>query len=132
MKKNLPLGFLRIIALVFVLVGAAGSLHFVLEAGSSNNSVLLVFLFVSWVLAPFIALLFANVIFRRWAVITRTTLYGLTIVLTIGSLIIYSGALSLPGALPAEKFLMVPLVSWLLLAIVLPLAASLSRRSNSI
>ena len=132
MKKNLPLGFLRMIALIVVLVGAAGSLHFVLEEGSSNDSVLLVSLFVSWVLSPFIALLLANVIFRRWAVLTRTTLYGLTIVLTIGSLIIYNGALSSPGTMPALKFLTVPLVSWLLMATVIPLAASLSRRSNSI
>jgi uncharacterized membrane protein len=48
--------------------------------------------------------------------------------LTLGSLVSYSGVLSPPGTKPAFVFLVVPLISWLLMAIVIPITASLSRR----
>ena len=132
MKKNLSLSILRVMALIVVLIGAAGSLYYVLRAGRNNNSILLVSLFVSWVLSPFIAQLLANVIFRRWSVFTRGTLYCLTILLAVGSLFGYSGALTPPGTMPAFVFLMIPLISWLLMGTVIPLAASLARRKNSV
>jgi hypothetical protein len=128
MKKTPNLGFLRTVALVVLLVGAGGSLDLTLQAGRNNHSVLLRVLFACWVLSPFIALLVANLISIRWSLLTRRALYFLMLVLTLGSLACYSGALSPPGTKPAFVFLIVPLISWLLLATVLPIAASRSRK----
>jgi len=128
MKKTPNLGFLRTVALVVLLAGAGGSLDLTLQAGRNNPSVLLRVLFACWVLSPFIALLVANLISIRWSLLTRRVLYFLMLVLTLGSLFCYSGAWSPPGTKPAFVFLIVPVISWLLLAIVLWLAASQSRK----
>ena len=128
MKKILTLSHIRTMAVVVVLAGAGISLGLMLHAGRNNKSVLLILLFVVWVLSPFIALLVANVVSKRWSVLTRVTLYSLMLILTLGSLVSYSGTLSPPGTKPAFVFLVVPLISWLLLAIVIPIASSLSRR----
>jgi hypothetical protein len=127
-KKFFTISILHTIALMAVLCGAVGSLGLMLYTGRHNDSVLLLLLFATWVLSPFIALLVANVVSKRWLVLTRVTLYCLMLVITLGSLVSYSGALSPPGTKPAFVFLAVPLISWLLMAIVIPIAASLSRR----
>jgi len=131
MKKILTLSLLRTVAVVVVLAGVVGSISLVLYKGRNNDSVLLIALFVTWVLSPFIALLVANVVSKRWSNLTRMTLYSLMLVLTLGSLVSYSGALSPAGTKTAFVFLVVPLISWLLIAIVLPIAGSLSRRLAS-
>jgi hypothetical protein len=128
MKKIPALKHFRTIALIVVLAGAAGSLGLVLHTGRNNNSVLLLSLFVAWVLSPFIVLLVINAIAKRWPAFTRATHYCLMLVVAFGSLISYSGVLSPPGTKPAFVFLVVPLVSWLLMVIVIPMAALLSRR----
>lgn len=120
------LSIMQAIALIGVSGGAVVSMGLVLHAGRNNNSVLLVTLFVFWVLSPFIALLVVNVVTNSWSVITRVALYPLMIVLTLGSLISYSGV-SPPGTKPAAVFLVVPLISWLLIAIVILITRSLSR-----
>jgi len=127
-KKNLSLRLLQIISLVVLLAGAGISLGLMLHTGRSNRSVLLLILFTAWVLSPFVVLLTANVVAKRWSVLPRRALYGFMLVLTLGSLLSYSGALSPPGTKPAAVFLIVPLISWLLIAIVIPVAASWSRR----
>ena len=131
MKRNPALGILRITALIVVISGALGSVGFTLHTGRNNPSVLLILLFVVWVLSPFVALLVAYVISNRWPVITRVAFYSLMIVLTIGSLVSYAGLFSPSGTKPAFVFLVVPLISWLLIAIFIPIARLLSRRSNS-
>ena len=102
----------------------------VLRTGRHNHSVLLVGLFTIWVLSPFMALLAANVVSKRRPALTRVALFSLALVLTLGSLAAYSGAWSPPKAKPAGVFLVVPLISWIVMAIVIPIAASLSRRSE--
>jgi hypothetical protein len=48
---------------------------------------------------------------------------------TLGSLAFYGGIVSMPpGSKPAFVFLVVPLGSWLLLTIAVPIAAFVSRR----
>jgi hypothetical protein len=128
LKKTIPLNLLRIIALAFVVAGAMASLGLMLHAGRNNKSILLVLLFAAWVLSPFVGLLVANLAAKRWSRTVCIALYCLMIVLTLGSLVGYSGALSPPGSKPAGVFLIVPLLSWLLIAIVIPVAASRSRR----
>lgn len=133
MKKTHTLSLLRTVALVVLVAGAGVSLGLMLHTGRNNKSVLLLLLFAIWVLSPFIALLAANIVSRRWPVLARVTLYILTTILTLGSLVIYSGVLSPPGTKPAFVFLVVPLVSWIFIAIVIPIAArKLSRRNDGV
>ena len=132
LKKKSALIIMRTTAFIVVISGAVGSLGFTLHAGRNNKSILLILLFVVWVLSPFVALAVGNVISNRWPVLTRMILYSLTIALTIGSLVSYSGIFSLPGTKPGFIFLVVPLISWLLIAIFIPIARSLSRSSSSV
>ena len=122
------LALLRAAALIAVLAGAVGSLGFLLNAGRRTPRYLLA-LFVLWVLSPFMALVWANMVSKRWAFVTRAMLYTVMLVITLGSLAIY-GAVTLGTlrAKPAAVFLLVPLASWLLTATVLPMAALISGR----
>ena len=125
-------GFLRLLrgaALFAVLAGAVGSFGLMLHVGRRQRSLFLIGLFTVWELSPFVALVYAHVVSRQWSVLTRVTLYGVMLVLTLGSLAIYADvALGPPRPKPAFAFLVVPLASWLLIAIVLPIAAFMSGR----
>ncbi len=123
------ISFLRTIALTALLAGAMGSLGLMLHAGR-HTPVLLLVLFVGWVVSPFMGLLVANVVSKRWSVLTRVTLYSLMLVIALGSLVGYTVGLRPPGTRPAFVFLVVPLASWLLMAIVIPIATLLSRRRS--
>jgi hypothetical protein len=127
-KKILTISFLRTMALIVVSLGALGSLGLMFNAGR-HTPVLLLVLFVGWVLSPFIGLLIVNKISKRWSVPTRVTIYCLMLVLTLVSLVIYSGALTPPETKPASIFLVVPLTSWLLIVTVIPIARRLLRNS---
>jgi hypothetical protein len=122
------LGVLRAVALIAVVAGAGGSVGLMLRAGGRTPRLLLA-LFVIWVLSPFAALAWANMVSKRWSVPTRATLYCVTLVLTLGSLAIYGGLVLPPaGSARAFVFVAVPPASWLLMAIAVPLAAWISRR----
>src|SRR5258708_4281029 len=73
-------------AVLLPVVGAAGSVGLMLRAGQGNDSRILLALFAIWVLSPFVALVLANMISRRWSVLTRATLHGVMLILTVGSL----------------------------------------------
>src|ERR1017187_3316041 len=122
------MGPLRAAAVIAVVAGAGGSVGLTLRVGQRTPRLLLV-LFVLWVLSPFVALVLANVVSKRWSVLTRATLYIVTLFLTLASLTIYGVvALGPPRGKPAFAFLVVPLASWLLIAVVVPLAAFISGR----
>jgi hypothetical protein len=131
------LGLLRAAALIAVLAGAVGSVGLTLHAGRHNDSRILVVLFVLWVLSPFVALLWANNVSKRWTVLTRATLYSVTLVLALASSAVY-GEVALGGsrAKTAFAFVIVSPASWLLTAVVVPIAAlisgRLSRRGDSV
>jgi hypothetical protein len=127
MKKILTLSLLRTVALVVVLAGVVGSISLVLYKGRNNESVLLIALFVAWVLSPFVALLLADKVSKRWTDFTRKTLYILMLALTILSLLSYSGVLSPMETKTAFVFLVVPLISWVLIVILLLIARSQSK-----
>ena len=119
---------LRAAALIAVLAGAGGSLGLLLRAGQRSPRLLLV-LFVIWVLSPFMALVLAHVFSKRWSVLTRATLYSVMLVVTLGSLAIYGDdALGHRRAQAAFVYVAVPPASWLLIAIVVPIAAFISGR----
>jgi hypothetical protein len=122
------LDLLRTVARFAVVAGAVGSLGFMLRAGRRTPRLLLV-LFVIWVLSPFAALAWASMVSKRWSILAQATLYCVTLVLTLGSLAIYGGLVVPPAASPAAfVFVLVPPVSWVLLATVVPIAAWISRR----
>ncbi len=122
------LGRLRAVAMIAVVAGAVGSLGLMLRAGRGTPRLLL-FLFVIWVFSPFAAVVLADRVSKRWSVVTRAALYSVTLVLTLGSLAVYGDIVPRPpGTRPAFVFLVVPLASWLLMAIVVPIAALMSGR----
>ena len=124
-------GLLRGVAFTAVVAGAVGSLGITLWVGRHNRSLVLMVLFAVWVLSPFMALLWAGMASQRWAVMTRTTLHSLMLVLTLSSLALYGDVvLRPPRSTPAARFLLVPLGSRLLMAIVVPLAALISGRRS--
>jgi hypothetical protein len=124
------LGVLRAVALIAVVGGAGGSVGLMLRAGRRTPRLLLV-LFVIWVLSPFVALAWANLVSKRWTVPIRATLYCVTLVLALGSLAVYGGLVLPPaGSARAFVFVAVPPASWLLMAIAVPMAALISRRGS--
>jgi hypothetical protein len=122
------LGPLRAVALIAVVAGALGSVGLMLWVGHRNPSRLLLVLFTIWDLSPFIALVLTDIVSKRWSVLTRATLYGVMLILTLGSLVIYGDVVWRPRPQPAFMFLVVPLGSWLLMTIVVPTAALISGR----
>ena len=131
MHESRPtLALLRAVALIAVGAGSVGSLGLMFRADQRTPRFLLV-IFVFWVLSPFVALAWANVVSKRWPVLTRAALYGVTIVITLGSLACY-GKLILPpaGSPRAFMFVAVPPASWLLVAIAVSIAALISRKRS--
>lgn len=121
-------GHLRTAALAAVLIGAVVSVGLTLRAGQRSPRFLLV-LFVGWVLSPFVALVCADVLSRRWAVLTRATLHAVALLVTLGSLAVYGhDALRPPRTQAAFVFVVVPPASWLLIALVVPTAALIAGR----
>lgn len=114
-------------ALLAVFVGAVGSAGLTIYAGRRNSSLLLMTLFLGWVLSPFVALAWAHARSRTWAGFTKTTLYWLMLVAAVVSPFIYGIiALGPPRAKAAFVFVVVPPVSWLIVAAVLAIAARIS------
>jgi hypothetical protein len=123
-------GGLRAPALFAVLAGAAGSLAFMLNAGRRTPRFLLL-IFVFWVLSPFAVLVWAHMTSKRWSAVTRSALYIVMLVVTLGSLAIYGRDAVRPRrAQAAFVYVLVPPVSWLLIALVVPTAALISRRRS--
>jgi len=113
-----------------VLAGGTGSVYLMLMAGRRNNSSLLMALFTIWVLAPFVVLGLASLGSKSWLALTRTTLYGVMLVVSVTSVIIYAGvAFGPPRPQGATAFVLVPLSSWLLMAVAIPIAALTARRN---
>jgi uncharacterized metal-binding protein len=84
-----------------------------------------------WMLSPFIAALIAHSVSKRWAVGTRATLSVLMVVLTLISLGIYEAvAFEYVNAKVGFIFLVVPLASWLLMAVVVGTAALICGRHS--
>lgn len=70
------LGLLRIAALIAAPAGAAGSAGWMLRAGHRSDSRILLAVFGIWVLSPFMALVLASVVSKRWPVLTRVSLHS--------------------------------------------------------
>ena len=120
---------LRAGALIAIPVGAVGSIGLFL-AQAQRTPPLVVIGFIVWMLSPFAILAWAHVVSARWPGPARTTLYCLTVVLTLASLAAYGRVIDIAPARSANafRFVAVAPASWLLIAIVVPAAAFLFRR----
>jgi hypothetical protein len=118
----------RALAMLAIVVGGAGSLALMLRAGSRNPSLLLIAVFAVWVLAPFVGLGIAQKRSERWPDLARGMLYAAILIIAAGSLIIYYNVLMHPPRKAAFPFLVVPLASWIVMAVVIGVVSRLSRR----
>jgi hypothetical protein len=126
-------GFFRLlhaVALIAVAAGAVGSVGLMLWVGHRNPSRVLLGLFVIWDLSPFVAFLLADMVSKRWSVITRATLHIVMLVIALSSLALYADVVWGPRPQPAFMFLVVPFGSWLLMTIAIPIAALISGRRS--
>jgi hypothetical protein len=123
------IGVLRAAALIVLAVGATGSLVFMFREGQHTPRLLLV-LFTVWVLFPFVVLLWVSMVSKRWLTLTRITLYCTMVIVALGSLAMYGKLVDVRPAGSANAFLFValPPASLIFIAIVVSIAALLSRR----
>ena len=81
-------------------------------------------------IAPFVVLAVGYGVSRRWPVLTRATVYGVTPVITVASLAIY-GTVAFGAPRPKTAvFVVVAPASWLLMAVVVATAVLISRQSS--
>ena len=130
-RKKLDTKFLGWFALLVGIAGSIISLWFMFNAGRNQPSTFLIILFTLWVLSPFIGLLMLNNISKRWIVSVRETLYWLAIITTILSVAGYSGAFNTPETKNAFVFLVIPFLSWIIIAISFFIARRVSKRSRT-
>jgi hypothetical protein len=128
-KNTSTNNLLKAIALTIILIGAVCSLILMFHAGRNNKSVILMTVFAIWVLSPFVGFLIANRISKPWPILSRLTFYWLTIILTIASLVVYSGVLNPPGTKAGFIFLVIPATSWALMLIVILIILKTSRKN---
>lgn len=122
---------LRGAALVAALVGGVGSLVVLIRAGQRQATpLLLLLLMAAWVVAPFLALAWAFAASKRWAGPRQTALYSVMLLVSLGSLLVYSTGWLRAAGKTAAPFVLTPGVSWLLIAIVL-LSASVAAPRRS-
>lgn len=122
---------LRTAARVALLVGAAGSLGFLIHASQGRNQRLLPVLIGIWVLSPFMALGLADAISKPWSGLARATLSRLTLAVALGALAAYGAyAVWPPQAQAAFPFVAIPLASWLIMAVVGAIAAFIAARRS--
>jgi hypothetical protein len=126
--ENGTLRLMRTIALIVTVIGIAVSEFFTIRAGG-RPQVVLTFLFVIWILLPFVALAWANVASTHWPSLVRVALFFTTIVVTLGCMAFYGGVI-LPPARSAHAFPFVvgPIAAWAVMVIVVPLSAWISRK----
>jgi hypothetical protein len=115
-------------ALLVMLVGALVSLGIMFYISRRQSSWMLIVLFTGWVLGPYVALMIADRKSGPWTPTARLALYAVMLVSTLGSVAIYVAVVLTGPFKPAFYFLVVPVASWLLAAIVIPTTAMLSRR----
>jgi len=111
--------------------GAVSSVALMLQVGQRDDSTippLLLVLFTGWVVSPFAALLLTEIVAKRRS-IERATLHWMMLIVTVTSLAIYAYvAFAPPKPQPAFWFLIVPLASWVLLAIAVIASRRRTRR----
>jgi ACR3 family arsenite efflux pump ArsB len=119
------------VARIAVAIGAVGSLALMFRSIHRNPSRLLILIFVLWVLAPFAALAFADMMSARWPRRVRATLYIVMLLVALASSAVYVADAIWPRkAQAAYVYVAFPPVSLLFSAIVLSAAGLISRRQE--
>ena len=128
---NVRLHLLRRAALVVAAVGAVSSVALMFRAADRTPPLLIV-IFIGWVLAPFIVLLWANVASTRWSAALRVALFWVTIAVALGSVVVYGGLVDVrpPGAPNAFPFVITAPAAILLIAITTAIVALTSRKRS--
>lgn len=115
--------------MIAVVAGAGGSLGVMFRAGRHQKSLVLILLFTVWVLSPFVGFVLANVVSKRWSTPARATLSVVMLVITMASLAIYGAvAFEYTTLKVGFVFLVVPLASLVIIAIVVTVAKLISDR----
>ena len=123
--------FLRATAVVALAAGTVGSIALMLRT-SPNMPALLVVLIGLWVISPFVLLALCDALAKRWPLLNRPTIHVLALVLAIVSLSVYqSVAFGPPRPKPAALFVLIPPISWLVIATGLGMAALVSRKRRA-
>jgi len=86
---------LRAAALIALAIGAVGCEYLMLRVGRRNPSAVLMAMFAAWVLAPFAALGWCQVASAWWSKALRNLLHATSLLVAIGSLLVY-GYVALP------------------------------------
>lgn len=107
------------IARLALLAGAVGCVASMLQASHRKSQIIvLVVLFIGWTLLPFAALALADVRSGSWSTGARVFLYRLMLIVSVASVAAYAFvATHLPAAQPAFPFLVLPLASWIVMAL---------------
>src|SRR5262245_56899137 len=115
---------LRTAAFTAALAATIVSVALMLRACRFNDSGVALALIAVWILSPMAALVLAEVVAKRWFTFSRATVYGLMLVVALGSVIVYGIDVFTPLS-PRRGFpyALVPAVSWLLVVMVLVIAA---------
>jgi hypothetical protein len=120
--------FLRAAARIAVPIGAVGTTVLFLNAGRRTPPLLLLMMGV-WVLAPFAILAWLNARSMQWSRLPRLALYISTLVIVLGSLILYiDDAVGHRLAQAAFVYVAVPPASMVILTVDLVMATLVSRR----
>jgi hypothetical protein len=121
----------RMLSLIAVTVAALGSVGIMLSI-ASNTPPLLLILFLGWVISPFAALIFANIVRESRFVPARPALTYLTLFVAVVSPGVYAYVVfGPPRSTRAPVWLIVPGLSWLIIALTLASAAISARRDRS-
>src|ERR1044071_4488357 len=120
---------LRKTAFIAAFLASIVSVALMLRACRFNDSPFALVLIALWILSPMAALALADLAANRWPILGRSTVNILMLLLAAASLIIYGIDVLIPLS-PRRGFpyALIPLVSWLLLAIVLAVAAFRTHR----
>ncbi|MDQ2666608.1 MAG: hypothetical protein M3Z05_11430 [Gemmatimonadota bacterium] len=122
-------GITTLLIWVVMVTAAVVGLTAMFIVRSRQRSILLMVLFTGWVLSPFAALTLAHVRSQKWRASTRSILQGGTLIISLGALTMYISAVARPlKSQPASTFILVPLASWVVLAVVAAIAAVQARR----
>jgi hypothetical protein len=123
-------GMFRTITLVVTVAAAIASLAFMFMVGRQQKSVVLMALFAAWVVSPFVALVYGNVISKGWAESRRSVFAGLALLLSLGSAAIYGMvAFGPPRPQPASFFLLIPAASCVVIGVVWAIGAVVGKRA---
>lgn len=121
---------LALTARLAIIIGAAGGLVSMFIVGHRQRSVLLIVLFATWVLSPFVALALAHVRTKGWHSTSRTMVQYAAILISLGALATYVYVIARPlKSQPASTFLIVPFVSWVAMVVVAALGTFRARRA---